>query len=120
MLPILRPYPSFFWQLSESRDQQAKKKRNGLSTTVGHLIKELAKKDEAFLGTSCEVPTPAGEKKIKIPAGVKPGTKIRLKGMGFKSGGKQGDLYAIIEVAIPKELSKRQKEAIETLQDSGL
>jgi len=35
---------------------------------------------------------------VKIPPGVKPGTKIRLKGMGAKEGKKSGDLYLHIRV----------------------
>ena len=35
---------------------------------------------------------------VKIPPGVKPGTNIRLKGMGIKEGKKSGDLYLIIKV----------------------
>jgi len=35
---------------------------------------------------------------VKIPPGVKPGTKIRLKGMGVKQGRKSGDLYLHIKV----------------------
>ncbi len=35
---------------------------------------------------------------VKIPSGVKPGTKIRLKDMGAKEGKKSGDLYLHIRV----------------------
>ncbi len=35
---------------------------------------------------------------VKIPAGVKPGTKIRLKGMGIIDNKKHGDLYLHIKV----------------------
>ncbi len=35
---------------------------------------------------------------VKIPPGVKPGTKIRLRGMGAKEGKKSGDLYLHIRV----------------------
>ncbi|TET45013.1 MAG: hypothetical protein E3J66_00195, partial [Dehalococcoidia bacterium] len=35
---------------------------------------------------------------VKIPPGVKPGTKIRLKGMGIIEGKKSGDLYLHIKV----------------------
>ena len=35
---------------------------------------------------------------VKIPAGVKPGTKIRLKGMGITADKKTGDLYLHIKV----------------------
>lgn len=35
---------------------------------------------------------------VKIPAGIKTGTKIRLKGMGLTEGKKSGDLYLHIRV----------------------
>jgi len=35
---------------------------------------------------------------VKIPPGIKTGTKIRLKGMGAKEGKKSGDLYLHIRV----------------------
>jgi DnaJ-class molecular chaperone len=35
---------------------------------------------------------------VKIPPGIKTGTKIRLKGMGAKEGKKSGDLYLHIKV----------------------
>ncbi len=35
---------------------------------------------------------------VKIPSGVKPGTKIRLKDMGIIEGKKSGDLYLHIKV----------------------
>ena len=36
---------------------------------------------------------------VKVPSGVKPGTKIRLKGMGMiAGGGKSGDLYLHVKI----------------------
>lgn len=35
---------------------------------------------------------------VKIPAGIKPGTKIRLRGMGDKKGKKSGDLYLHVKI----------------------
>ena len=58
--------------------------------------------------------------RLKIPAGVRPGTKIRLKGLGFSSPKGQGDLYAVVGFDIPKDLSNEQKEAIASLQEAGL
>ncbi|MBA7638989.1 hypothetical protein ES703_46645 [subsurface metagenome] len=34
----------------------------------------------------------------KIPAGVKPGTKIRLKGIGVTGDKKPGDLYLHVKI----------------------
>lgn len=79
------------------------------------------KVSEAFLGASKGVNTPEGEKKIKIPAGVKAGTKIRLKGIGFPiASGGQGDLYAVVDLDVKKDLNSAQKHAVEAMQEAGL
>lgn len=78
---------------------------------------------DAILGTSQDVKTPTGVKRIKIPAGVQPGTKVRLKEQGFTIRGKsqaRGDLYATISVEIPRSLNHDQKKAIESLKELGL
>ncbi len=74
------------------------------------------------LGTSVEVPTLDSPKRVKIPAGLQPGQKIRLRGFGVSSSGRRpaGDLYAVIEVAVPKALSAEQKALIETLSTQDL
>ena len=80
------------------------------------------KVSEAFLGCSKEVNTPQGVKKVKIPAGVKLGTKIRLKGLGFNNLKTKtpGDLFAVISLEVSKDLSNEQKDLIEKLQAVGL
>lgn len=76
----------------------------------------------ACLGTSVEVPTLEGPKRIKIPAGMPGGRKIRLRGFGVPMRGSKarGDLYAVIAVAIPEQLTPEQKKLLEQLQESGL
>ncbi len=75
---------------------------------------------EALLGTSKEIQTLDGAKRIKIPAGVQPGTKIRLKNLGYTSGDGRGDLFAVVEIDFPKSLSKPQMEIAHSLQEAGL
>jgi curved DNA-binding protein len=75
----------------------------------------------ACLGTSVTVPTLEGERRVKVPAGMSGGGKIRLKGFGVpghKGGG--GHLYAVVEVAVPNKLSEKQKELLEKLRKEGL
>ncbi len=61
--------------------------------------------EEAYTGTAKELHLPHAQKgrqtlKVKIPAGVKSGQKIRLAGQGGegRSGGPKGDLYLTIHV----------------------
>jgi curved DNA-binding protein len=77
---------------------------------------------EAALGTSLDVPTLEGEKRIKIPAGIQPGTKIRLKGYGIPQMGKsgRGDLYIKIGVKVPEQLTETQKKLLKELAETGL
>ena len=80
------------------------------------------KLSEALLGCSKEVVTLDGAKKIKVPAGVKPGTKIRLKNLGFHIPGKhgRGDFYAVVEYDVPESLSTKQLELVHSLAETGL
>ncbi len=77
---------------------------------------------EAALGAALEVPTLDGTKRIKVPAGIQPGTRIRLKGLGFPHLGStgKGDLYVRIGVQVPEELSSRQQELLEKLAKEGI
>lgn len=74
------------------------------------------------LGTSVEVPTLDSPKRVKVPAGLQPGQKIRLRGFGVAASGRRpaGDLYAVIEVVVPKSLNKEQRQLIEQLRDAEL
>lgn len=76
----------------------------------------------ACLGTSVLVQTLEDTKRIKVKPGTQNGSKIRLKGFGVpgRAGQPAGDLYAVIEVQVPLDLSDEQKELLKTLQESGL
>jgi len=59
---------------------------------------------------------------LKIPAGTRHKTKMRLSGHGLPHmhGKGQGDLYVHIHVNMPKRLTKKQKGLIEQLAETGL
>ncbi len=66
--------------------------------------------DEAFRGTTRILQWDDGKKiEVKIPKGVKSGSKIRLKGQGGSApmGGPAGDLYLKVEV-LPHPLYQRK------------
>jgi curved DNA-binding protein len=78
---------------------------------------------QAILGTSISVPTLEDkELSLKIPPGTKHNTKMRLSGRGLPhmNGSGQGDLYACIQVSMPKKLSREQKKLIQELAATGL
>ncbi len=86
------------------------------------IIQKEIELTTGLLGGPLEVETFDGPKKIKAPAGTRPGQKIRIKGGGVKSmkTGKKGDLYIEIGYQIPKKLTKEQKELLAKLQSTGL
>jgi molecular chaperone DnaJ len=73
----------------------------------------------ALLGTAVVVPTPQGDKKIKVPAGTQPGDSVRLKGEGLPAiGGRgRGDQHVVFRVVLPKKMSKKQREIAQRLHD---
>ena len=77
---------------------------------------------EAALGCKKEIPTLDGIIKLTIPAGSETGDKHRLKGKGItniNSYGK-GDMYVVLDVKVPKKLSREQKKLFEQLAKTGL
>lgn len=86
-------------------------------------LNKLIRLSEAVLGTLISVPTPEGKEfNMKIPAGTKSKTKMRITGHGipYMNTDKKGDLYVIIDVDIPKTLTDEQNKLISQLADSGL
>ena len=77
---------------------------------------------EALLGTTLKVPTMDEPKQLKIPAGVAPGTRMRIKDYGFPRIGGQGkgDLYIKIHIKLPSSLTDQQRKLIEDLRETGL
>lgn len=85
------------------------------------VMKQPIKLTDALLGTSITISTFEGVRKVKIPPGTQPDTKIRLKGHGVPRMGKKtkGDLYLKIKINLPKKLSLAQKKLIEELAAEG-
>ena len=72
---------------------------------------------EAVRGGTVEVPTLAGTKKIRVPAGTSDGATQRLRGEGPPrlSGSGRGDIHYRFKVQIPRSLTKEQQDAVEQL-----
>jgi curved DNA-binding protein len=71
----------------------------------------------AALGGEARVPTLDGDQRVRIPAGTSSGRRIRLKGKGFPGGRGEpaGDLFAEVAIAVPPELTDRERELFEEL-----
>ena len=75
---------------------------------------------EAALGTELSVPTIDDEVKVKIPAGIQSGTKLRLRGRGVTDpkGNGRGDQYVIVNIETPKNLNSEQKDLLKKFDNS--
>jgi len=77
---------------------------------------------EAVLGTTVEIPTLEGKKRVKIPAGTQSHTKMRLKGLGIPhfQGEGRGDEYVKVIVRVPKKVTERGKGLIQELSKEDI
>jgi molecular chaperone DnaJ len=66
---------------------------------------------QAALGDRIEIPTLDGPVEIAIPTGTQHGQSFRLAGRGMPDvrGGRRGDLYVLVQVVVPKDLTAEQK-----------
>jgi len=75
---------------------------------------------EAALGASVEVPTLAGAVNLKVRPGTSSGQKLRLAGRGLpRPQGSAGDLYAVVQIMVPAELSARERELYEQIRQES-
>ncbi len=73
--------------------------------------------DESVLGTQIEVPTPDGTVNVNVPAGIRSGQALRLRGKGWKSlKGDRTDLMVKVTIMPPKEISATEKELYEKIR----
>lgn len=73
---------------------------------------------QAILGAEIEVPTLKGKAKLRIEEGTQPGKLLRMRGkgiIGLNNSG-EGDQYVRVNVYIPKNLTDKERSAIESLQ----
>lgn len=77
---------------------------------------------EAIRGAEVDVPTLAGRKTLRVPAGTKHGTVQRLRGEGPPKLGKssppnRGDIHYRFVIEIPASLSEEQSELVDKLSE---
>lgn len=87
-----------------------------------NLLTELPiKLTDALLGGDYRIMTLDGDETINVPAGIRHGEIVRVKGRGVPSGrAGRGDLLVRIDIEFPKKLSKQARELIEKLRGEGL
>lgn len=86
-----------------------------------HLLMTLpVKLTDALLGAEYPIETLDGKLVVTIPAGVKYGELLRVRGKGVPAGSKRGDLLIRVEIVFPQKLSKTVKEHLEELRKEGV
>ena len=78
---------------------------------------------EALLGTKVDLTTPVGKTvTVNIPPGTKHKGKLRLSqhGIPFMNSSRSGNLYVMIHINYPSELTEEQKTVVEKLAETGL
>ncbi len=78
----------------------------------------------AVLGGEVDVPALGGRTlRLKVPAGTQNGQVFRLRGQGMSLPGKTGersDLYATVDVQLPRQLTEEQRQHFEGLAKTGV
>ena len=72
---------------------------------------------EAALGATVKTPTPGGVVDLKVPPGAQAGMKLRLRGRGIPAS-PPGDLYAVLQIALPKATDDKGKAAYRALAEA--
>lgn len=89
----------------------ARLRREGTSIYLDQTVSFF----QAALGAEIEIPSLDGKVKCKVAAGTQPGTTLRLrdKGVPVLNGRGRGDQFVTIKVAVPRNLTEAQKEALQ-------
>lgn len=106
---------SLIVQIEEEEDDFLKREGNNICYTLHVSF------IDATLGCEMEVPTIYGKVRLKIPPGTSSGEVLKLKGKGIadiNGYGKKGDQLVFIQIWIPQELTKEEKEILLSLRDS--
>ena len=90
--------------------------RDGINLYLEHYISF----PQAVLGTNVDIPTIDGKARIKIAPGTQSGTLLRLhdKGLPEIQSYHKGDLIVNINVYVPKNVNKEEKQIIESFMNA--
>ena len=103
-----------------------KEERNAVENRVlmrsGNTIRPVSYTHlDVYKRQDVEVPTLDGKVSYHVHDGTQPGDVFRLKGKGIQGLGSRmrGDQYVQVTVEVPKNLSKRQKEILEEMDQAS-
>src|ERR1700730_17670668 len=74
---------------------------------------------EAVLGTRVIVPTLRDEVSVRVPPGTDQGRQLRIRGRGLPIGrtDRQGDLYVVINIELPRQITDEERELWKKLSE---
>ncbi len=74
--------------------------------------------DEAVLGAKIDVPTPDGSVTVNIPAGIRSGQTLRLRGKGWpKPKGNRTDQLVKVMIKAPKTVTDKERALYQQLRE---
>ncbi|MEZ4104587.1 MAG: molecular chaperone DnaJ [Candidatus Paceibacterota bacterium] len=91
-------------------------KREGI-TLISVLPIKLT---DALLGGSYKVETLDGNVELKVPSGITHGEMLRIKDKGVPTERGRGDFMVLINIEMPKKLSKKAEKLVEELRGEGV
>lgn len=103
-------------KINVAKDPRFEQDANGNLTTTLKVPPYLA-----ALGGKADVVTMDGTVTMTIPPGTSSGAKLRLKGKGMprRGGVEYADLFALVMIEVPKDLTDEERKAYEQLRDAN-
>ncbi len=97
-----------------AEDERFERRGRDLVTVI-HVPATLA-----MVGGTVTAATLDGDREVEIPAGAQPGHTVRLAGLGLPSlrSAARGDQHVLIDVIVPRKLSREQRKLAERLHES--
>ncbi len=96
-------------------DDERFERRGSDLVTVVHVPATMA-----MVGGRVTAPTLDGDREVEIPAGTQPGHAVTLDGLGLPSlrGRSRGDEHVLVDVVVPRKLSREQRKLAQRLHES--
>ena len=88
-----------------------------IPNTLDLIMEKKVNAFDAILGGKMNVPTIDNKSlEVSIPRGIQAGTKVKLTGMGLKSNNHNGDLYVVIGIDVPNNLTEEQYKRLDEIR----